>query len=564
MEYSADGVSLKIKNAVKPLTGGVRLTGGRLKEAFDNNLAFLKRFDVDRMLYWFRVHAGEPAPGAPYAFGGGHFENNLHGQTAGQFLMGAGTALLWTSDDALRRKTDEVIAGILRFRREDGCLIPAATGELFEKEYPNYVRAWLTFGLLAAGYAGNEQAFSLVRGFGDWFNKCGCLPYVKDLNLGFQGILANTELYRSPVGVPADMETAQKYYREDWWLDWLDKEEQRAIYRHPGNHPHGTLLTALEAYLDLYRATGEEYLLSCVQKALRMFEDKWQHVGGGIVMCESFQGEIHYPGCNLLESWLPYNELCCSTFWILLNQRLHLLFPDNAHYTDEVEKSVYNMLIACQEGDQGYHYLARLEGSKDSRYTDIASCCAGTGARLVSMLPQLLYTYTDDLVYVDLYSDSRAEINGSEITVKTDMPYGGRVEISLEKWAHKALKLRIPVWCAGAVTVNGQTAKPGEYLALEGLSSGESIQFELPFKVKTTLYAGREEIPGKRRYAMEYGPLLLAALRRDNVILRYSPDSPIITEIGKGRFTLQGNHQIELRAYMDISDEPLTVYPVVE
>ena len=46
------------------------------------------------MLYWFRVHAGKPAPGAPYAAGDGHFENNLHGQTAGEFLMGAG-------DDAL-------------------------------------------------------------------------------------------------------------------------------------------------------------------------------------------------------------------------------------------------------------------------------------------------------------------------------------------------------------------------------------------------------------------------------------------------------------------------------
>ena len=72
-----------IDYALNAPTGGVSLTGGRFLRAFENNIAFLKGFDVNRMLYWFRVHAGKPAPGAPYAAGDGNFENNLHGQTAG-------------------------------------------------------------------------------------------------------------------------------------------------------------------------------------------------------------------------------------------------------------------------------------------------------------------------------------------------------------------------------------------------------------------------------------------------------------------------------------------------
>ena len=88
---------------------GIRLTSGRLKKAFDDNLSFLKGFDPDRMLYWYRVHAGRPAPGAPYACGDGHFENNLHGQTVGEFLMGAGTSLMWTEDPALRAEVRAVL-----------------------------------------------------------------------------------------------------------------------------------------------------------------------------------------------------------------------------------------------------------------------------------------------------------------------------------------------------------------------------------------------------------------------------------------------------------------------
>ena len=95
--------------------GGVRLTGGRLKQSFDNNIAFLKGFDLDRMLYWYRVHAGKPAPGVPYATDEGHFENNLKGQTAGQFMMGAGTALLWQEDEELRKKLYQKIIDTVSF-----------------------------------------------------------------------------------------------------------------------------------------------------------------------------------------------------------------------------------------------------------------------------------------------------------------------------------------------------------------------------------------------------------------------------------------------------------------
>ena len=55
-----------------------------------------------------------------------------------------------------------------------------------QREYPNYTRAWLTFGLLDAGYAGEEMGFHLARRMGDHFNQCEVLPYVKDMNWVFR------------------------------------------------------------------------------------------------------------------------------------------------------------------------------------------------------------------------------------------------------------------------------------------------------------------------------------------------------------------------------------------
>ena len=562
MEYISKNPKNKIENSVFPAVGNVRLTGGRLKTVFDNNISFLKRFDTDRMMYWFRVAAGKPAPGAPYASGGGHFENNLYGQTAGMFLMCAGTALLWQEDKELRTIMNSIVDEIAETAPEDGCIIPVDKEDRFTLEYPNYVRAWLTFGLLAAGYAGNEKAFGIARGLGDWFNNSPEALKAKDMNLGFQGILANTELYLSPVGTKADLDAAQAYYREDWWLDKLLDNDSDALYRHP-SHPHGTVLTAIEGYLDIYRITGEEKLLKCVKNVLSMVEKDWQHVGGGIVMCEQTNSP-HYPGCNFLSRKYDYNELCCTTFWVLLNQRMALIDKDNPHYYDQIEDSLYNVLAAAQVDDMGYHYLNRLEGSKDYRYVDIATCCAATGSRLVSMLPQFLYTYDSNTVYINIYSDSDINTDGSEIEVKTGLPYSGNVCIRVKKWKHKQLKLRIPCWCASPITVMGVTAKPGEYLTLENISDGTEIKTEFPFKVKAFLYGGADVIPGKKRYAFKYGPLLLCALRSKNAVVKCNTEKPEFKPAKDGRFVLDENYQLEFLPYMDIKDESFTVYPVTE
>ena len=540
----------------KPM-GGVQLTGGALKDAFENNVNFLKKFDMDRMLYWYRVHKGKPAPGVPYAGDAGHFENNLKGQTAGEFMMGAGTALLWQEDETLRAMVQGLIAEMDECRDEDGFIIPIPREQFDTKEYPNYTRAWITFGLLDAGYAGESRAFELARDLADYFNHSNVLPYVKDLNLGFQGILANTRMYDAPNGKWEDMQVAIDHYQETWWLKQVIAGDHRAIYDHPGNHPHSTLLTTLEGYLDLYRATGEAIYIDAVKSALHMYEDKWQHVGGGINMCEF---DTYWPGCNWLSPKHSYNELCSTNFWILLNQRMHLLFPDEAHYVDEMENSIYNVLLAAQVGDVGYHYLNFLERTKDYRYLDRATCCASLGTRLAGLLPQFVYSYAENDVYVDLFAQSRAELpNGVTLRTETNMPEDGHVKIVIEKAEHPVkLHVRIPRW----------SVKDGKsyYEIHSDVKAGDVFEYDFAFSLKTTKYSGGEELVGKERWAVEYGPLLYAAMGAPNpVSVAFDPEKPEkwFTKNGK-KLILKGDTRHEYWAYKNIHDEPFSVYPVVE
>jgi len=554
--------------------GGVRLTGGRLGRMFDNNLAFLRGFDLDRMLYWYRVHAKKPAPGVPYAGDAGHFETNLKGQTAGEFLMGAGVSLLWTEDETLRAMMRALIREMDACRDGDGFIIPIPRDEFRTREYPNYTRAWITFGLLDAGYAGEARAFELARDMSDYFNSCDVLPFVKDMNLGFQGILANTRQYDAPNGRWEDVQVAIDRYQETWWLEQVIAGDHRAIYDHPGNHPHSTLLTTLEGYLDLYRATGGKIYMKAVKSALSMYEDKWQHVGGGISMCEN---DVYWPGCNWLSPRHHYNELCSTNFWVLLNQRMHRLEPDRAHYVDEMENSIYNVLMAAQVKSAGFHYLNFLERTKDYRYLDRATCCASLGTRLTGLLPQFLYSHTDDAVYADIYapSEARLPLAAGDVALRceTDVPDGGRVKLTvLEAAAPFTLRARVPRWAAGRVTLfrNGEAAGSGEpssYAALE-VRAGDEISFELPMSFRVTRYTGGEEIPHRERWAMEYGPLLYAAMGAPNPVnVAWNPREPAAwfekLPGPRPRFAVRGDSAHEYWAYADIHDEPFSVYPVV-
>ncbi len=288
-----------------------------------------------------------------------------------------------------------------------------------------------------------------------------------------------------------------------------------------------------------------------------MYEDKWQHVGGGINMCEF---DTYWPGCNWLSPKHSYNELCSTNFWILLNQRMHLLFPDEAHYVDEMENSIYNVLLAAQVGDVGYHYLNFLERTKDYRYLDRATCCASLGTRLAGLLPQFVYSYAENDVYVDLFAQSRAELpNGVTLRTETNMPEDGHVKIVIEKAEHPVkLHVRIPRW----------SVKDGKsyYEIHSDVKAGDVFEYDFAFSLKTTKYSGGEELVGKERWAVEYGPLLYAAMGAPNpVSVAFDPEKPEkwFTKNGK-KLILKGDTRHEYWAYKNIHDEPFSVYPVVE
>ena len=523
---------------------GVRLTDGLFSEVFKNNIGFLKKIDLNAALYWFRKRVGKDAPGKPYQ---GHFEDNIKGQTAGLILMGAGNTLRWEKNKELEDIVTTVVNEIKECSDSDGYLMAVPKEQFGTLEYPHYVRIWLTYGLYGAALGGDPNALDMLRRWQDWFNHCDDLPIIRYLCLAFQGVVCSTFVYNTPIGKKDDIDTTIKYYEEDWRLGQFIMREPNAIEtrNQPGYEPHvhGTELEAFEGYLDLYRATGKHYYLRAVLNAYDMYKESWQHVGGGIVMCEH---DKEFPHCDWLTPPRKYNELCCTAFWILLNQRLHRMFPDEEKYVNEIEKSLYNIAIANQDGADGIRYFAWIDKYKQK--SGLVHCCCGVGTRLYGMLPEFLYSVNNDELYVDIYNASEFDWERSagivHVKTETDMPYNGKISIKIESQESQSfnLRLRIPAWADGetSVIVDGKdiyTGTPGSYLSIKKDWGGKhTVDFTLKFAWVQTLYKGADQIHDIRseppiyykRYALEYGPLLMAFTGKNHNI-KFNQSAEYIT-----------------------------------
>ncbi len=557
---------------------GVTLHGGVFQVAMENNIEYLlSSYSTADLLRQFYERTGKVKDFKPVGTQK-FWEEDLAGSNAGRFLMGAGNTLRWIKNDELQRRLDAVVDGIAECRQPNGYIMAYPEDTIFYSERAAYTRAWLTHGLLEAAYSGNAKALPMLRGYYDWFNRQSFLPeMLRGAIQGGQGMIANTRVCTSPVGKPKDAQVIQQYYQEDAWLHGLARREKEQVWQYPYDRPHCYLLTNLEAYMDMYLITGAPLYHDAVLGAWELYRAHWQQAGGSISIIE-FENDP--PDSNYLSQEL--GELCGSSFWVFLSQRFQMLNPDDERYAAEIEKSIYNVALANQDGGSGLRYHTNLEGKKE-KSTHYNSCCEGQGTRLLGSLPEHIYSIAPDGLYVHLYEPSTVSWtqNGhlAELTMKTRFPFDTKVEASLKTDGpvEANIRIRVPSWAGGPmeIVVNGKTldkGEPGSYVALRRTwSSGDRIEFTLPATIRVRRYEGADQVDGFARCSVEYGPILLAAPDSSKAVLSAKgghdlEDLRELVEAIEGsplHFTVRGNPGQKLVPYWQISDEEFTCYPRV-
>ncbi|HEY2339882.1 MAG TPA: beta-L-arabinofuranosidase domain-containing protein, partial [Steroidobacteraceae bacterium] len=451
----------------------------------------------------------------------GSFDSAWVGEHAGKFLDAACNALRYREDDRLRRIAERMARALIASQEPDGYLgtYPAARRW---SGWDVWVHKYNLIGLLSYyELTAEPAALAACRGMGDLLARTfGEAPGQRDI------IGAGEHMGMAATSVLEPMCKLYRFTAESRYLEFCEYLVRSY------DHPHGprivtTLLESGSVYrvangkayemlsnfnglVDLYRLSADETLLAAV---LRAWEDIVRHQlypTGTLSAAEHFE-----PNGRLLSLQSSnVGEMCVTVTWLQLNWRL-LRLTGEARFGHEIERTVYNHLLAAQDASNGnVSYYTSFAGCKE--FTDALLCCVSSGPRAISLIPQLTWGLQENALFLNLYvaGSVRCESDGVpvEVVCATAFPEEGRVALAVNaaRATHFTLRLRVPQWSRGfQVRFAGRTlaGKPGELLDVSHTwdqSSTLDIRMDMPTRV----------LPGAPSYSdyilLQRGPQVLA------------------------------------------------------
>jgi uncharacterized protein len=241
-----------------------------------------------------------------------------------------------------------------------------------------------------------------------------------------------------------------------------------------------------------------------------------------------------------------YTESCAAVGNDLWNHRMFLASGD-PRFLDVMERILYNGALSgvAASGDR-FFYQNPLEsegGVERSAYFEVA-CCPANLARLIALLPGMVYAERGDELFVNLFVGSEADVlldSGAKVHVvqETRYPWDGRVRITLspDEPVAAVIHVRIPGWARDepvpsdlyrfadrsqvppSLTVDGETVALGQG---EGFATirrewrrGDVLELVLPMPVRR-VRANDAVAEDHGKLALQRGPLVYAAEAVDN------------------------------------------------
>ena len=213
-------------------------------------------------------------------------------------------------------------------------------------------------------------------------------------------------------------------------------------------------------------------------------------------------------------------ESCNSYNMLKLTEDLFREHP-SAKYMDYYERTMYNHILSSQNPKTGgYVYFTPVRPRSYRVYSapnEAMWCCVGSGMENHGKYNELIYTHTNDSLFVNLFvaSELNWKAKGIKIKQETKFPNDEQTKLSITA-SNLSFKLmvRYPSWVkdgALKIIVNGKefayTAHPSSYITIDRKwKKGDVVEIMLP------MHNTIEHLPNVPNYiAIMHGPILLGA-----------------------------------------------------
>ncbi|MDC7239108.1 MAG: glycoside hydrolase family 127 protein [Spirochaetales bacterium] len=451
----------------------------------------------------------------------------LRGHFAGHWLSAA--ALYCSVDDnsVLRARVDEAVDLIAECQKANGgswtASIPEKYFHFLEQGRgvwsPQYTAHKTLMGLSDVyKFTGSQKAQEVLKNASRWYLQW-CRKLEDEGSVIYQGECAGMlELWADLYGMTGEAEYLEltRFYGSPSLFDRLLKGEEALSHTHAN-----ASIPWIQGAARVYEATGDVYYREVV-------EAFWK---SGVTE----RGMFATGGANAGEYWIPPQDFSnyftsrtqehCTVYNMIRVAEYLFTWTGDARYARYIEKSLYNGILAQQNGETGMvcYFLPMAPGSRKTwgRETEDFWCCHGSLVQAHSITESLIYHRRDNGISIDQYLPSRLD-NGEGISMELSrlwdpdrmsetLSYKIIVESkSSETWD---LFLRVPEWVERkpAVTVDGEALESfipeNGYIRISRSWSRNEITLTFHKQVRKEFLPGSDNL-----FALVDGPVVLAAL----------------------------------------------------
>lgn len=536
----------------------VTLAPSEFTENRDRTLAYLRKVDIESLLYNFRTTVGLPTNGARAPYGWEAPDVKLRGHATGHVLKALAQAYAGTNDAAFKDKADKLVSALAACQER---AVAKGFGAGYLGAYPpdqfaalerftTYPTIWAPYytmhkllaGLLAAHQlTGNTRALGMAEQLAQWayerLRKIDGAARQRMWNLyiageygGMNEVLA--ELY-AVTGNQAYLDAA-RLFDKDALIGPMRRNEDRLGGLHANQH-----IPQVTGYLRVYEGSGEQHYLDTAQNFWSMVTRDHTYANGGTGEAEKFRPAKEIAGALTAKT----AETCATYNMLKLTRQLFCHAPD-VKYMDYYERALYNHILGSQDprpsAGAAVTYFIAMQPAAQRTYDASFTCCHGTGMENHTKYQEQIYARSRDgtTLYVNLFIPSTLQwrARGLEVRQVTRYPYEPVTELQVVSGGPLKLALRVPAW-AGAesrVAINGVTQpealKPGTYAMIDRtFQAGDVVRLSLSFGLRV------ERAPDDAGVgAVLYGPAVLVALDAKTDMPRLSPDVKALARTFQG------------------------------
>lgn len=532
--FAALGINLQATKQIHCFRSqDVTLLPGIFKDAENTDMKYIMSLNPDKLLAPFFREAGLTAKESSYT----NWENTgLDGHICGHYLSALSLLYASTNDPAVLNRLNYMLDELQKCQQNNrnGYIggVPdsktlwkdiaqgkfsAGSFDINHKWVPLYNIHKTYAGLRDAYvYAGSKKAKKMLINFCDWMITETSKLDEKQI----QNLLRSEHGGLNEVFADVAHFTGKKKY-----LTLAFKFSHKAILEPLQNRVDN--LNGLHANTQIPKVTGFEKIArvsgnSNYHDAAHFFwETVVNHrtcaIGGNSV-------KEHFHPADNFESMIKSEQgpETCNTYNMLRLTKLLYESEGKNNYIEFYERAMYNHILSSQQPQQGgFVYFTPMRPGHYRVYSQPQTsmwCCVGSGMENHAKYNELIYAYSKNELFVNLFIPSRLKWTEKRITItqNTDFPESDvtTLTIGAKKTTRFSLNVRYPMWVnpgALKIEINGQAIdinqSPGNYATItRNWKEGDKVAIRLPMKIRS------EKMPDGSNYtAFLYGPVVLAA-----------------------------------------------------